>query len=222
MNKTTYAVLGALAGFGVGIAVAYFRAQSHRALPEPTAQVGRELTISPAARPLTLPISSEDVRRLEEQMARVEADREAFEKEFSALNTEFRRRIEAVLDPEQTRQYVRLAAQVEPVRQALDLPPGHGPRDVLIGHPGPRAEGIGPTAPSVLPPEVLTSILELTFVSWSLDNLSAALALRPDQKENIRALLHERRQRFLELVDRTPPPSLRLLTIANELKARAK
>ena len=48
----------------------------------------------------------------------------------------------------------------------------------------------------------------------TLDRMTEELALKPDQRAAVHRLLLERREKFLQLVDTSPPPSLKLGRIA--------
>jgi hypothetical protein len=157
-------------------------------------------------------------------MREIEHRQAQFEQEYSALNNSYRQRIVALLNAAQANAFVSNSAvsPARPASQDLAEAPklsGEASQNHLIGQFRPKtAEDAGPNAFTVLAPDALQSILELTFVSWSMENLTAELQLAPTQQEAIRALLLERRQKFLELVDRTPPPSLRLLSLAETVR----
>jgi hypothetical protein len=211
MNKTSYAVLGSLAGFAVGISV-YFLKERPLELPVSPPGVLMEFDGQPGPRPVRVSISPADLRRLEQEVAAIEHDQQVFRREFAQLNQGFQKRLNDLLTPDQIS---KLAASretsAEAKHSAVSAPQDASkPRDVLRSSPLP-IDGVAPHTRSVLPPQVLESMVELTFVSWSTANLDSALELSPEQIIAVRALLEERRARFLELVDRVPPPSLRML-----------
>jgi hypothetical protein len=215
MKRTLYAMLGALAGFAVGAGLSYFRVNHAVAAPATRLTVLPELAKAPDAAPVTRPISADEVHRLETELAQVERDAKVFEREFGELNKTYRERIEQLLTPEQRRRYAPSAEAPGPTPRTRAFPAGDSNGNVLIGQPVTGASGVvGPQAPEILPRSVLASMLELTFVTWSTGNLVEELELTPEQSRQIRDLLEERRQKFLELVDRTPPPSLRLISAA--------
>jgi len=69
------------------------------------------------------------------------------------------------------------------------------------------------------PIEGMTSAI---VVPLTLEHLTTALQLDDGQKAAVRQLLLERREKFLALIDSTPPPSIglsRLAPIINKLAA---
>lgn len=62
--------------------------------------------------------------------------------------------------------------------------------------------------------EGFDSAMTIMMVPFSLERLNDRLDLTPEQKEAMHKLLLERRAKFLELVDATPPPSFKVLRLA--------
>jgi hypothetical protein len=60
------------------------------------------------------------------------------------------------------------------------------------------------------------------IVPSTLDRLTDELHLTDDQRTRVHQLLLERREKFLALVDASPPPSLRLSRIAPLIPQAAK
>lgn len=223
MNKPTFAALGCLLGFAVGVAVAtYHERTSTRPLPQP--QLLGELESPGGPQRVALPIRPEDVARLDQRMQEIERSQAAFEREFAALNAAYQQRIAALLTPQQTERFFSSAASsasLTPAVHPTNATPGESENRLVGRRVSLPREQVGPDAASLLPPDALQSILELTFVSWSTENLTSELALAESQQQAIHTLLEERRAKFLELVDRTPPPSLRLLSLASGIRLKA-
>lgn len=68
----------------------------------------------------------------------------------------------------------------------------------------------------------LDSLFPIVIVPSTLDRLTDELHLTDDQRTRVHQLLLERREKFLALVDASPPPSLRLSRIAPLIPQAAK
>jgi len=128
------------------------------------------------------PFPPEKAEEMKAAMARIEPQIKAFEEKLGAMETDFRAKFEATLTPEQKKQFEEKAP-----------PPFNAPG-------GPSNRMMGP----------LGGIAFFTIIAPGLEHMSKDLALTPDQQAKLKALLIERRQKFLDLVDTTPPPSLEL------------
>jgi hypothetical protein len=62
--------------------------------------------------------------------------------------------------------------------------------------------------------EGFDSAMVIMMVSFSLERMNDSLDLTPAQKDAVHKLLLERREKFLELVDTTPPPSFKIPKLA--------
>lgn len=130
-------------------------------------------------------MSEEKIAQIKAEMEKIRPEVEAFQTKLKAIETDFRTKLEAMLTPEQRK---LLAALPEPG------PKRFGPHP---GRPGPFE---GP----------LEGLAIFTIVKPALDHLSDELKLTAPQQVTLKALLLERREKFLDLVDSTPPPSLKL------------
>jgi hypothetical protein len=213
MKLTIWVGCAAVLGFILGAVLASRRVKAVE-LPAPSTALLSELALPGAREPVRLPLPKAQLERLTRETAAITQDSAAFRADLEAMQQHYRARLEALLNNTQL-ETLRRAPTVTagPVKIASGPPTPEG--DVLMVSPLPVGEA---EATPALPPEMLQSILELTFVSWSLENLRAELDLSADQTRQVRELLAERRTRFLELVDRRPPPTLRLLNLGRELR----
>jgi hypothetical protein len=125
------------------------------------------------------PPSPEDIRT---QTAAMVPQIEAFQKQLSSIEQEFRSAFDSILTPEQKQ-------KLEAIKQRL------------VGLPNPLP-GCGPEMGPIF---VSTVIYRPLY-----DHLSEELSLTDQQRQKFKQLLIERRNKLLSLVDSTPPPSLRL------------
>ena len=107
---------------------------------------------------------------------------ENFQKQLASIEQEFKTSFEAILTPEQKQ-------KLELVKQRLANFP----------HPLP---GCGPEMGPIF---VSTIIYKPLY-----DHLVEDLALTSDQQQKLKQLLLERRSKFLDMVDNTPPPTFKL------------
>jgi len=233
MNRSVYVVLGTLLGFTLGFFFAKGGAKpqlpSRAAAPLLTEFAGR-----PGPQPIRLSISPDEVRRLEEENNAIRRDLALFQAEHAKLNSEYQQRIASVLSSGQKEKWLKMLQNPpsvpapeagEPANVLLSADPSEpidAAKDVLIAAPGPSRSAASPSVLAALPAEAVESIVELVFVTWSTSNLREELGLTPSQETQVKALLTERRERFLELSDRLPPPSLRTLQLAKRLRQRVQ
>jgi hypothetical protein len=60
----------------------------------------------------------------------------------------------------------------------------------------------------------LDSTITLVVIPFTLARLTEELGLTPEQRGTVHRLLIQRREKFIALVDSTPPPSFELCKIA--------
>jgi hypothetical protein len=126
-----------------------------------------------------VPPTPEEIRKL---TAELTPQIEAFQKQLSSIEEEFRSAFERILTSEQKE---KLGAILQR----------------LASFPGPLP-GCGPEMGPIF---VSTIIYRPIF-----EQLSKDLDLREDQRQKLSQLLIERRNKLLSLVDKTPPPSFKL------------
>ncbi len=133
--------------------------------------------------PMQFPLTRENAAELEARMEKLRPQIEAFERELQGLETRFRERFEAILTPEQK-------ATVTKLRPPSFLPPPSRAPDRMLGPLG--------------------GIAFFTIITPAFEHFSRELNLSAGQQNELKALLLQRREEFLHLVDTTPPPSLQL------------
>lgn len=195
-----------VAVFGVGLAAGLW-VERARPLPAPPAPLLAEFSAqrfpstaevraaAPARAPLNRAQLAAEIERLRPQI-------EDYRRRIDALDVEFDRDLAAVLTPEQQKDY--LAAQRR------------------------RAERMSKAAAAVaaatepftddeieqLRQRSLFGVLWMVAPSMKLDGLVKDLKIDAAQQAKARELLRARREKFLAIVDSTPPPSIMLSRLA--------
>lgn len=176
-----------LAVFIAGLVTGLLIQRMNQLPPPPFGPLGE---IAPGAPPWGVkdggqfPLTREKIDEMRAEMEKLRPEIDAFQEKLKAIETDFRAKLDALLTPEQRKL----------------LPPlpemgGEGHRH----HFGPSPFE-GP----------LAGLAIFTIIKPALDHMSADLKLTAPQQVTLQKLLLERRQRFLDLVDTTPPPSLKL------------
>jgi hypothetical protein len=153
------------------------------------------------------------IAQINAEIERIKPDIDAFHHKLDALNHEFHQKIDALLTPAQREEFEKMHKRYEQRRAER------------ANSSLPTVESL-PSGGSVLklpffaePIEGMTSAI---VVPLTLDHLTTALQLDDRQKAAVHQLLLERREKFLALIDSTPPPSIglsRLAPIINKFSA---
>lgn len=182
------------AGFGAGMWV-----ERHRPLPPPPGAFLGEYGAAwrgPGSR-VPMPINRAELR---EQIDAIRPQMEAFKERITEIYGQFDRDMETVLTPEQKAVYeARFRAQR------------------TFGAPHPEMRGDKPLSDEQIEQLLQRPFRTLSFfvvVPMTLDRLSAELKLDEGQREKVRDFLRVRREKFIELVDSSPPLSLMLSRLA--------
>jgi len=191
-------------GFGAGM-----WAERHRPLPPPPGAFMGEF----GARHGHEPHGGAPANRaqLMEQIEAIRPQMEAFRARVAEIYADFDRDIAAVLNPEQRSEYEKRF---------------RAPRGGMVA-------GVPPSSDKPLSDEQIELLLQRPFrtlayfvvLPMTLDRMSRELKLDEAQRGKVNDLLHVRREKFLELVDNSPPLSLvlsRLAPIAQRLAPTAK
>jgi hypothetical protein len=206
MRDRLLAALLTLAVFATGFGAGAWR-ERHRPFPAPPGQFLGELG------PRGGPHSGAPVNRaqLAEQIDAIRPQMEAFRTRLNEIYAQFDRDMEAVLTPGQRDTYekkFRLMRNFDPVTQA---PASDQPlTDEQIGQ---------------LLQRPFRTLAFLVVVPMALDRMSTELKLDDAQRDKVRDFLRVRREKFIELVDGSPPLSMalsRLAPIAQRLGDPAK
>lgn len=204
MKTRLLAVICSFLGLVAG-AAACFLALRAGTLPPPPVTLFTEFRDILRLHPL--PDSPADRAAIFRQTVQLWPRIEQYREDMAAIDAQFRDRIAAALAPGQQAGFARLVEerrrQMEDFRQLA-----RSPAAVASGAP---AEG--PSLREGLLLEPLVGVASIVQVGTVLELLTARLDLTPEQQTRIRALLIERRTRFLEFMDQNPPPSMGLGTI---------
>jgi len=189
-------IIGTVLIFSAGVFAGVWMQRTQPVPPPPTEIMGEIRDMPLGARTTGGPPSHSNIdparaAELRAQIEKMQPEIDEFKKKLDPIKTQCRHNLEAVLTPEQRQ---RLAAFHE---RAASQPP--------LNIPGGEVH-----SRTWHPHEGLESLFPIVLVENTLDRLSEELDLTPDQKVKVRELLMERRSQFLDLVDHSPPPSLRL------------
>jgi hypothetical protein len=208
MRDRLLAALLTLAVFATGFGAGMW-AERHRPIPRAPGTFMGEFGTRQTQGPRTAP----PVNRAEliEQIERLRPEMDTFRGRVAEIYSQFDRDIEPVLTPEQRAVYDK---RFLPHR-------GYG------SAPEPAGDG------TPLSDEQIEALLQRPFrtlaffvvLPMTLERMSTELKLDDPQREKVRDLLRVRREKFIELVDSAPPPSLllsRLAPVAQRLGEPAK
>lgn len=207
MNRLLIAVLTVLI-FGAGYATRLWN-EHDRPVPPPPNAIGSEFTRAP-----TPPSGEKDVRKAvsvnrENLITDIEKARpsiDSYRKQLRELDTEFDRQIMAILTPEQQAKYLQRQKRNEQRRTTREAKEAADPTP-LSDEQILRLQQIP-----------LFNVLWSITVTTRLERLNRDLKLDAAQQDRARELLLARREKFLALVDSSPPPTVSL----SELASRAQ
>ncbi len=188
-------IVGTVLIFGAGVFAGVWMQRTQPVPPPPMGIMGeiRDVPFSGNGQPPPPHEHDHDhSQELRAQIEKMQPEIDAFKKKLDPIKSECKHNLEAILTPEQRE---KLAAFSE--RNAAQPPPGPPIAEVAHGRAWHSHEG-------------LESLFPIVLVENTLDRLTEELSLTDEQKTKVRDLLMERRTKFLDLVDHSPPPSLRL------------
>lgn len=133
----------------------------------------------------------------DEAYRQIRAEMDAFRIKIDEMKRSLHAQMEPILTPEQRDRIKHWRERPAPPQQPAQPPKNEPPRR------GRHAFWEG-----------FDSAMTIMMVPFSLERLNDRLDLTPEQKEALHKLLLERRAKFLELVDTTPPPSYKVLKLA--------
>jgi len=194
MRDRLLAALLTLAVFAVGFAAGTW-AERHRPFPAPPGAFMGEF----GAKRNPAPSSQEPpVNRAEllEQIAKIRPEIDSFRERTNEIYAQFDRDMLTVLTPEQNATYVKkFRSQRVPQPQDEDKPISDEEIEHLLQRP-------------------FRTLAYFIVVPMTLDRMSTELKLDDAQRDKVRDFLRVRREKFIELVDSVPPPSLMLSRLA--------
>ncbi len=141
---------------------------------------------------------------LEEKMQALQPEINAFQKNMQIIQESFHQKLMTILNAEQ-KQKIQAAETQRPKShpQQMEGRPSSGHPDFQRGGPMPSG------APHPSPGED-NPILGMVIVKATLDEMTEALKLDSKQQAELKPLLVERRTQLLALLDKTPPPTIKL------------
>ena len=155
------------------------------------------------------------ISQINAEIERIKPDIDAFRKKLDAINHDLRQKIDVLLTPAQHEEFEKMHKRYEERRA--------GRTDSSLPTVESSPSG-GTTLKLPFFAEPIEGMTSAIVVPLTLDHLTTALQLDDRQKAAVHQLLLERREKFLELIDSTPPPSIglnRLAPIINKLAAPA-
>jgi hypothetical protein len=198
MNKGFVVALATLIGFAAGTFAGSWMQRTQPVPPPPAGGVLSELRDAPlnsspenpdAPQPSGQPLPDEALRQMK-------AEIDAFKKKVDPIKLEFRTQLEALLSP----------VQRERLKAMSEKPPA----------PKPDAKEKADPAKDwrYRIYDGMDSTITLVVIPFTLARLNEELGLTYAQREAVHQLLIQRREKFLALVDATPPPSFNLGKLA--------
>jgi hypothetical protein len=207
MRERVLAALLTLAVFAAGFGAGLW-AERHRPFPAPPGSFMGEFGGKPAVKPGHTPVNRAE---LLEQIDRLRPEMEAFRSHITEIYAQFDRDIDAILSPEQREAY----------EKKFKAHRGFGPPPEIGSDDKPLSD------------DQIEQLLQRPFrtlaffvvIPMTLERMTTDLKLDETQRDKVKDLLRVRREKFIELVDSAPPPSLmlsRLAPLAQRLGAPAK
>lgn len=193
MKRVLLTILVTVAVFAAGVVAGMWIQRTQPVPPPPIAIMGeiQEMPLGSRTVPSTS-VANQDMPKLKAEIDKLKPEVEEFKKKLEPIKQEFRDELEALLTPKQNEKLRRLSE-----KSWTPPKPGEPHKKPSKSH----RDGIDSLFPIVLVPN-------------TLERLAVELKLSPDQQAAVHALLLKRRQKFLQLVDANPPPSLKLQQIA--------
>lgn len=196
MNKILPFILTTLIGFIVGIFAGIWVMPVRPAISAPPASILDEIKDAPLGSGATAPAAAADLAATPDNQAafqKIRAEMDDFRKKVDAIKSTLRDQMDPLLNDEQ-----RTLVKTWRERPA-PLPTSAQPLPAV-----PKARNFY---------EGFDSTITIIMVPYSLERLDSNLHFTPEQKAAVRQLLLERRAKFLDLVDTTPPPSFKLIKL---------
>jgi len=193
MRDRLLAALLTLAVFAVGFAAGTW-AERHRPFPPPPAAFMGEFGAKRSPAPAT---QEPPVNRAEllEQIAKIRPEIDSFRERTNEIYAQFDRDMLSVLTPDQDATYVKKFRSQRVPRPQDDEPLSDEEIERLLQRP-------------------FRTLAYFVVVPMTLDRMATELNLDEAQRDKVRDLLRVRREKFIELVDSVPPPSLMLSRLA--------
>jgi hypothetical protein len=205
MRDRVLAALLTLAVFAVGFGAGTW-AERHRPFPGPPAAFMSEFGAKPSP-PAPAPNPPVNRAQLLEQIEKIRPEIESFRARTDEIYAQFDRDMLTVLTPEQDAAYLKkFRPQHASGPQGDEKPLSDEEIERLLQRP-------------------LRTLAYFVVLPMTLDRMVTELKLDDSQRDKVRDFLRVRREKFIELVDSVPPPSLmlsRLAPVAQRLSQPAK
>ncbi|PTY08224.1 hypothetical protein DB347_01170 [Opitutaceae bacterium EW11] len=196
MKNILLTMAATIAVFALGVLAGRWMQRTQPVPPPPIGIMGEIRDVPLSGSPYAPgPAPLRDPRQLRAELDRMRPAIEEFRRKVEPIKTEFREKLQELLTSEQREKLNALDERFSASPPANSNGPGSR-RHPRMSHDG------------------IDSIFPIVIVSAALDRLTEELKLNEGQQTAVRALLVKRREQFLELVDTSPPPSLRLGRIA--------
>jgi hypothetical protein len=199
MRDRVLAVLVSLAVFAMGL-LAGLWVERHRPFPPPPGAFMGEFGARPGGHDRGHPPGPPVNRaQLLEQIDKLRPEMESFTEHIAEIYAQFDRDLEPILTPDQRDKYEKNFRA-----HRMGNPPGVG-------------DDAKPLSDEQIDQLMQRPMRTLTFfiiVPMTLERMSSDLKLDETQREKVKDLLRVRREKFIELVDSAPPPSLMLSRLA--------
>jgi hypothetical protein len=187
--------------FGAGYGARVWTERSRCQVPPAPALLGELTTPSKAAavtaKPLPTPERPPNAAKLAAEIEAIRPQIEAFQKRMEEIDADMDKKLLALLKPEQMPLWEKMLKRRVEYREKEE--------SVIVGNDLLTTEQI-----ASMQQRPLYKLLAVTVVPQRLVWLAGDLKLDEAQQVAAKEILRERRDKFLELVDSSPPPSLTL------------
>ena len=196
MRDRVLAALLTLAVFACGFGSGMW-AERHRPIPRPPGPFMGEFAGRQGRPARTAPVNRAE---LLEQIERLRPEMDSFREHVTEIYAQFDRDIDTVLTPEQRAAYeTRFRAKrgfgPPPEIAAGDKPLSDDQIEMLLQRP-------------------FRTLAYFIVLPMTLERMTTELKLDDTQRDKVKDLLRVRREKFIELVDSAPPPSMMLSRLA--------
>jgi hypothetical protein len=181
--------------------------ERHRPLPEPPVQFLGEFAPAkdpagtpppPAVKPISRPV---DRAQILAQLKSLLPQLQVFEQKSEEIDAQFEHDLDLTLTPaQQTKHAAEMATESRRRHDHLVRDESRPVTDDYLTY--------------LIREQPSRTISNYVVIPLPLDMQTKRYELDPDQREKVRTLLHQRRDRFLTLVDSSPPPSVVLSRLA--------
>jgi Spy/CpxP family protein refolding chaperone len=196
MRDRILAALLTLAVFATGFLAGRW-SEHHRPFPPPPGSFMGEFGARGPSQRTAPPVNR---AQLADQIEKIRPQMDAFRDRVAGIYAEFDRNVESVLTPEQRDEYHR----------RFTAHRGYGPQPDL----GPDTTPLSDEQIDQLMQRPFRTLAFFVVIPMTLERMTNELKLDDAQRAKVTDFLRARREKFIELVDSVPPPSLLLSRLA--------